>query len=294
MKRKSIALVVTFLIVLGVWLPANVVHADDSDEVYVALGDSLAFGIGATDPATTGYVPLFFEFLEDEGDVEVLTNLSVPAETSGSMISGGQLAAAVATIADPDNDAEVVTLDIGGNDLLGLLGTPPCAVNPGGAACQSAIASALNTFAGNYSVIVGTLAVALGNDVDETLFVMTYYNPFSGTGSPLEPLTEVALLGVDGTIDCAAASNSPANAGLNDLIACIGASAGATVVDVKPSFDGNAVALTHIAVGDIHPNDAGHTVIAGLFVESFEGDDEDDDDEDEDRGDDDEDSDDDD
>ena len=122
MKRKSIALVVTFLMVLGVGLPSNVVHANDSDEVYVALGDSLAFGIGATDPATTGYVPLFFEFLEDEGDVEVLTNLSVPAETSGSMISGGQLAAAVATIADPDNDVEVVTLDIGGNDLLGLLG----------------------------------------------------------------------------------------------------------------------------------------------------------------------------
>jgi len=33
---------------------------------YLALGDSLGWGFGASDPATKGYVPLFRDFLESE------------------------------------------------------------------------------------------------------------------------------------------------------------------------------------------------------------------------------------
>ncbi len=285
MKRKSTVFVVTFFIVLGMAIGAGTAHADDDDEVYLALGDSVAFGIGTSNIATGGYVRLFSEYLEDEEDIEALVNLSVPAETSGSMISSGQLAAAVATITDSDNDVEVVTLGIGGNDLLGLLGTPPCGVDPAGAACQVTVAGALGSFAGNYTLIVGTLAAALEDDVDETLYVMTYYNPFSGTGSPFELPTEAALLGLDGSIDCAAAASNPANAGLNDLIACIGSAVGATVVDVQPAFDGDGLGLTHIGVGDIHPNDTGHAVIAEALVAAVAEDD--DDDEEDDDGDDD-------
>ncbi len=286
MKRKSTVFVITFFIVLGMGISAGTAHADDDDEVYLALGDSVAFGIGASDIATAGYVPLFSDYLEDEEDIKTLVNLSVAAETSGSMIGSGQLAAAVATITDSDNDVEVVTLGIGGNDLLGLLGTPPCGVDPAGAACQVAVATALGGFAGNYTLIVGTLAAALEDDVDETLYVMTYYNPFSGTGSPFELPIEAALLGVDGAIDCAAAATNPANAGLNDLIACIGSAVGATVVDVQPAFDGNGLGLTHIGVGDIHPNDTGHTVIADALVASVEQDEDEDEDDDDDEDDD--------
>ena len=167
-------------------------------------------------------------------------------------------------------DVGLVTLDIGGDDLLPLLKKPPCAINPGGLACQGEVATALASFGPNYGYIVASLRGALTYD-PAPLLVMTYYNPFSGTGSAYEPAVDLALLGLDGVIDCAAWGN-PYNVGLNDLIACIGWDAGATVVDVYPDFAGRGARgagrgalLTHIEEGDIHPNAAGHAVIAAAF-----------------------------
>ena len=235
----------------------------------LALGDSLAVGVGATDPDANGYVSVFNHdvFPQSHRGPEVATNLAVSGDTSGSFISGGQLANAVAAIADLGTNVKVVTLDIGGNDLLGLL-VGPCSVSPADPACQAAILAALTAFPGNYAAILSSITSALAEDPgNESFLVMTYYNPFDGTGSPFEPAIDAALLGADGVVDCSALGN-PANAGLTDLIACIGASFGVTVVDVYPLFDNRALALTHIAFGDIHPNDAGHQVIADAFVQA--------------------------
>jgi hypothetical protein len=112
---------------------------------YLALGDSLAAGIGASDPDTTGYVPLFHSYLGDAldpGNADPTPLDSVPdafnrkllwlenlgvggpgappgGETTGSMIAGGQLDAALAELsarngnAMPVDDVRIVTLDIG-------------------------------------------------------------------------------------------------------------------------------------------------------------------------------------
>ena len=74
------------------------------------------------------------------------------------------------------------------------------------------------------------------------------------------------LLGSDGRIDCLAAQLDPAKVGLNDLIACIGAAYGAQVVNAYPVIGTNALALTHIAEGDIHPNNVGYALIANAFI----------------------------
>jgi acyl-CoA thioesterase-1 len=88
--------------------------------LYVALGDSLAYGIGASDRTRTAYVPLLFKYFKQPQTekVRILRNLSRPGETSDSFIAGGQLGLAVAAIVEPTTDTRVVTLDIGGNDLL--------------------------------------------------------------------------------------------------------------------------------------------------------------------------------
>lgn len=270
MKLKAIKILAAILVVAAVPL-GSALAAPPSLGQSLALGDSLAVGVGATDPDENGYVSVFNHdvFPQSHRGPEVVTNLAVSGDTSGSFISGGQLANAVAAIADPRTNVKVVTLDIGGNDLLGLLGGP-CAVSPADPACQAAILAALTAFPGNYTAILSSLTIALAEDpANERFLVMTYYNPFDGTGSPFEPAIDAALLGVDGVVDCSALGN-PANAGLNDLIACIGASFGVTVVDVYPLFDNNALALTHIASGDIHPNDAGHHVIADAFVQAMQ------------------------
>jgi hypothetical protein len=119
-----------------------------SPDVYVALGDSVSAGYGAT--AGRGFVDRYFAHLRDpaNGGLDELHNLAHPGETSGSMRDpGGQLDQANALIGEP-SDTRVVTLDIGGND--GLNGqcpvgfnTPPC------------------PFRANYTAIIQALQAAL-------------------------------------------------------------------------------------------------------------------------------------
>jgi lysophospholipase L1-like esterase len=189
--------------------------------------------------------------------------LAVRGENTGSFISTGQLAAAMTTIGDPSTDVAVVTLSIGGNDLGDLLGVPPCATDPAGAACQAAVAGALGSVYANLGTIVGSLQAALAADPgSEKLFVITYWNIFGGTGSPFEVPIDFALLGSDLAIDCAANQLDPTRVGLNDLLACIGGALGAVVVDLYPVIGDDALAYTHIAEGDFHPNDDGYALIA--------------------------------
>ncbi len=245
----------------------SAVAASPATRAYVALGNSLAAGFGASDPARTAYVPLLFRYFSqpETENVRLLRNLSKPGETSDSFIAS-QLGLAVIAIEDPSTDTRVVTLDIGGNDMLYLTAAEPCTSSPGGEACQTLISLQLQKFALNYQIILATLQASLAHDQGkETLFVMTYYNPYGGTGNLYEPYADLILLGSDLVIDCSAAPGDP-RAGLNDLIACIGADYGAVVADVYPAFDDHAPQLTHIGEGDIHPNDAGHALIAQTFI----------------------------
>ena len=240
--------------------------APPANRVYVALGDSLAVGVGASEPQQTAYVPLLFEYFREQPRIGVRTlrNLARSGETSDSFIAGGQLAAALVAIKDPTRDTRVVTLDIGGNDLLFLVEF--CRADPGGVACQTLVRLQLQKFAVNFGFIVAELKSALADDPGkETLYVMTYYNPYNGTGDPLESFADLALLGSDLRIDCSAPASDP-RVGLNDLIACIGVANRAAVADVYPAFGDRAAELTHYAERDVHPNDAGYATIANTFI----------------------------
>jgi lysophospholipase L1-like esterase len=60
--------------------------------------------------------------------------------------------------------------------------------------------------------------------------------------------------------------------GLNDIITCVGGLMGAEIVDIHPLFKDAAPALTHIAEGDIHPNNDGHRAIADAVIAAYKGD----------------------
>lgn len=162
----------------------------------------------------------------------------------------------------------VATLDIGGNDLLGLLRpVSPCVgkvgFGPRGGPCS--VESALDQFGVNYEQIIRTVSDALASDPGHaTLLVTTYFNPCSGTGGPLEAVIDRALLGTDGRVDCDAQAD-PASIGLNDAITCTAKPLGARVVDRYPIFQENARLLAHVDEGDIHPNDRGHAAIASAI-----------------------------
>ena len=237
---------------------------------YIALGDSIAEGRGATDEERLDYVGLFNEFYEKDHDgPERLTTYKQDSETSSSIIAN-QVANAVQVIGDKETDVEVVTLTIGGNDFLPLVGQEPCASNPTGRDCQTIVATALTTFSVNYPAILGDLKAALDSDPgEEQLLVTTYYNPYKGTGSPFELTTDGVLFGTDGTIDCAANATDFTKAGLNDMITCFAAAAGATTVDLYLVITDKALTHTHIATGDIHPNDSGYRLIADAVIAAY-------------------------
>src|SRR6266540_4213993 len=95
-----------------------------SGPLYIALGDSLSAGVGASgfDP-TKGFVGLVHDALPSDF---ALLNLGVAGFDRGELIEKGELERATSEIKDrnsdsnPDNDVGAVTLEIGGNDLLDI------------------------------------------------------------------------------------------------------------------------------------------------------------------------------
>lgn len=244
---------------------------------YLALGDSLAWGDGASDPATTAYVPLLADYFagEPHGGAKSLTNLALRGETTESFILGGQLSAAVAAISDPTTDTRVVTVALGGNDVGALLNDPSdiCLQDPTGLACQALVVETLQGVADRYPIILGSIMAALAADEgDEQVLAMTVYNPFGGLGAPYEEPIDAVLLGTDGRLDCGAAVTDPTAAGLNDIVACTAHALGATVVDAHPVIGDHALSLTHIGEGtlDTHPNDEGYALLAKAHRRAFD------------------------
>ena len=237
---------------------------------YIAIGDSIAEGRGATDQETLDYVGLFNDFYETDHDgPERLTTYEQDGETSCSVIAN-QVVKAAAVIRDDETDVGVVTVTIGGNDFLPLTTEEPCASSPTGGECRTIVAIAMTNFSVNFPAVRNDLKTALDSDPgDEQLLVTTYYNPYRGTGSPFELVTDGILFGPDGTIDCAANATDFTKGGLNDMITCFAAAAGATADDLYPVITERALTHTHIATGGIHPNDEGYKLIVGAVIMAY-------------------------
>lgn len=258
MKKLSLSLILLLAAVAAFALRGEPAHSDAPD-TYVALGDSLAVGVGASDPATKGYVPLFHQFLlEEEDDDMVLVNLAHSGDTSTTLITHGHLAAALAEI--ETGDVEVVTLDIGGNDLLALIEEPgqPCSgAGAGTPACFTAVGGVLNTFAGNFHVVLDALLGA-GADEDD-IIVMTYYNPFVGSGCPAAAIP---------FIDLVLEGGGPLAQGLNDRIRSLAAD---HEVRVAEAF--GLLGPADVDPDCVHANDAGYAKIATAFIDAFDDED---------------------
>ena len=109
-------------------------------------------------------------------------------------------------------------------------------------------------FGANLRLILERLQGALAEDPgDEQIQVMDRYNVAVGTS--LEPFVAVDLLGTDGRANCG-------DTGWNDVIYCVALEKDATFVDsYTPMLAGSRTYLAD----NIHPNDAGHAVLAQAF-----------------------------
>lgn len=208
-------------------------------DIYLALGDSLAWGFRLDDRAAQSYPALIHAQLAARSPIE-LANLAVPGETSGSMLRG-QLPRALALIRDARARGlrvSPITIDIGGNDLRNA----ERADDAGRAAAVAAVGR-------NTAQIITELRRAAGPDAD--IAVMAYYNPYGG---------DPAIVG----------SEAYWVERLNAAISAAALPRGAAVADAyTPLGGGRAYTHTFILFGDIHANALGHQLIADAFIRAL-------------------------
>jgi lysophospholipase L1-like esterase len=260
--------VIVALLATTISVTAGSAAAARQEKLYLALGESTQAGVGASKPSK-GLVPLFFQYLDRFNAADRLVNLAIPGETGSTMQAGprSQFTQALAVVNDPNTDVTVVTLGIGGNDVPFDF----CLPEPASQACLDAFDEAMSAFARNLAAMLQQLTLALSRDPGtEQLIIMTYYQPFGGTGEPFEDGFDVLWQGQDRVVNCAANAGQPGNVGLNDVIGCVGMGYGATIVDLFALFGDRALELTHIADGDIHPNDRGHASIAAALIDAYQ------------------------
>ena len=208
--------------------------ASEPSVTYVSLGDSLAVGVGASDPQERGYVPLYREFLERETGREVrLVQLGLSGETSESFVNGPDSQLVRAEAALRESPGGTVTLSIGGNDLL--------RTSDGTEAEREA---ALVRYAENLNLILRTLKDA--SELPSSITVLALYNP--APGSFTDEWAER----------------------MNDTIRDVAARNGVRVAAADRVFRGQEAEYAHHAryPWDIHPTDRGHEALARALAEA--------------------------
>jgi lysophospholipase L1-like esterase len=264
----SAVLVMSGAMLLGGGGSAAVAAATPT-EYYVAMGDSLGAGTGASVPANDYVNVLYTHELALHPGLQVM-NLSCGGATTGSVINGPgcsyttgtQLGDAEAFLRVHAGQIAFLTIDIGGNDVDGCDGAT--GIN---AACVS---SGVANVSKNLPVILAGLRAA---DPGLAIYGMDYYDPFLSSW----------LTGTTG--QSVAQQSESVTVEFNTLLGQIYSGAAASMADPATLFQTTNFALTGTYNGqvvpenvdlicawtlmcsqnDIHANDTGHAELAQSF-----------------------------
>lgn len=232
-SRRDIGIAALLLALMAPFPLAQRSSSAATPGIAIALGDSIAAGIGSSLPRTRGNAAIAADWLARlTGETVPSQNLAVPGETTTSFVENGQLQRFRDTASDA-REAGIpiayVSLSLGGNELLSL--------HTSGLTDRQA---ALDDFRTRYADVLGTLRDEIGADIP--LIVMTLYDLTDG----------------DATIQY---SDSWWIEQFNDAIRNAASDHGALVADVGERFTGHISEYTHYPF-DVHPTNAGHLAIA--------------------------------
>jgi lysophospholipase L1-like esterase len=245
--------------------------------VQLSLGDSWAFGVGATVPSEGGYVPKVYQGLQEQFDCSPsdnpkpdqgckrleLVSLAVGGATTPTLIAN-QLPDAVALLEarngdnNPRNNVEVVTIHIGGNDVTNpIIGACLFGLNEG---CLATIESEFAAYRSDLDSALSALRVAAGPDA--RIVIGTYDNP----------IATCALGGIPGAVQLAnvVLEGAPpvVPQGLHDVMRDVAADYN---VEVADAF-GDLGPQDWVGGEDcLHPDDSGYDQVAEAFLEVLRG-----------------------
>jgi lysophospholipase L1-like esterase len=266
MKRPLCAVAVLATLVF----PAGVrAETGSATRYYLSLGDSLAASFQPNLDVKHGYAEQLYAALATGDPKLELVKLGCGGESTVSFVGGltggcqpwflcpntayphgTQLAEAVNFLHAHKDNVALVTIDLGGNDVL------PCfaAADPG---CFEAALTEIKT---RLPQILTALRAAAAAGVP--IVGMTYYDVYAPVC-----LKDPSRAFICNEVDA-----------LNTTLAGIYALAGARAADVAGAFDNNDLlqAKEHVcartwfcALGDVHANTAGYGVIAQAFEEAI-------------------------
>jgi len=235
-------------------------------EYYVALGDSLAAGVGS--PDGKGYVADIYAKEHKRRRGLVLENLSCSGATTTSMIDGPgcsyttktQLGDAKAFLEAHRGAVAFVTIDIGANDVDGC--TNGTSIN------QACVTAGLDSITTNLPVILSGLASTGGS---APIVGMSYYDPFlaawllGSSGQSLAHQSATLLVDLNSLLQSDYGAGFTAD--VAGAFASSDFSAGGDYLGVKvPVNVGRICAWTLMcSAANIHANDIGHAHIAKAF-----------------------------
>jgi lysophospholipase L1-like esterase len=243
--------------------------------LYVALGDSLAAGYqpGGAELRDTAYPALTAARLTGDGPQLTVENLGCSGETTTSLVEGGkcdfdegsQLAQAESILEARRGEVALVTIDIGGNDLLRCV--------RGGAEIDTAcVADGVETVRKNLPTILERLRTAASNDVP--VLVLGYYNPWlaaKALDQPVQGLDDAAraYTALSRAIQDAAEATDTTFVGLDEAFATKDTTPTEVNGRTVPENAARICTLTNICtVRDIHLTDEGAATVARVLADA--------------------------
>jgi lysophospholipase L1-like esterase len=220
---RTIFLALAFSLVIATPAAADLPWQFDNNTRYMALGDSLVAGYGAV-PATQGYVYLLYkDGAFDRVTNTLLSNAGVPGVTSRQVLEH-QVPQAIEAFRPT-----VITLTVGGNDLLRIL--------KGADAGQ-----VLSEYQTNLTLILQNLRTALPNT---RIVVSNLY-------------TVPQIPGADQIVPI-----------FNQIVTSVASAFNVPVADVYSAFHGRhgllLIERPGAAPDEVHPTNAGYQVMAKAF-----------------------------